>query len=420
MKISLKRRVAAAMVGLSSLTVVIFALLVGYASDRLEHTLLNAMVREETAYLLSRLEEDPLAELPQLFGTAAFFEREGHGHLPENFRDLPLGINHAVQWQGATYHVNRAVVNDGVLTVAINIEEIESRERWLTWLLLVGGLVTVSTAGVAASLISGRVAKPVVELAQAVSAREIGTPSAPLAPRFQGQDVEQIALAVDHYAQRIQEHITRERSFSAAASHELRTPLTVIRSSLEIILAGDLVPAARRSAERALKNCESLTEVIAGLLVLARNDNADQPARDVVPWSLDVLRDMEASFPNHDFRWTLPEQCCLPIAAPHWKTLIANLVRNAAEHGHDSVDFQLSQQQLCISDNGPGIAPEVLDEVFKFSGRGMDSLGAGLGLYIVAEICAGQGWTIQAEPLQPNGLMMRVEFSGQAADKAAC
>jgi signal transduction histidine kinase len=63
--------------------------------------------------------------------------------------------------------------------------------------------------------------------------------------------------------------------------------------------------------------------------------------------------------------------------------------------------------QLDIRDNGPGVAREHRDEIFKpyFTTR---TKGTGLGLAVVQQIVLAHGWEIQYIPKEPHGAIFRL------------
>ena len=69
-----------------------------------------------------------------------------------------------------------------------------------------------------------------------------------------------------------------------------------------------------------------------------------------------------------------------------------------------------------VADNGPGVAPEHVPELFKpyFTTH---SEGTGLGLAVVQQIVLAHGWEIACLPNQPTGAVFRItqiRHSGKA------
>ena len=66
-----------------------------------------------------------------------------------------------------------------------------------------------------------------------------------------------------------------------------------------------------------------------------------------------------------------------------------------------------------MRDHGPGIAPEDIPHIFErfyraTSARGMP--GSGLGLAIVRQVAEAHGGTIEAEPADGGGTLMRLRL----------
>ena len=92
-------------------------------------------------------------------------------------------------------------------------------------------------------------------------------------PRSGVPEIDEIASSLDLSAERIEELLRAERSFSEHASHQLRTALTGLQLRIEE-LAGNDDPAVREEAEAALEQSARLTSIIEELLALARTGRA--------------------------------------------------------------------------------------------------------------------------------------------------
>ena len=71
------------------------------------------------------------------------------------------------------------------------------------------------------------------------------------------------------------------------------------------------------------------------------------------------------------------------------------LLDNAAKHGGTSAEVDVrrleDRVEIAVSDSGPGIAPEVRQQLFQWGSRGPDSRGQGIGLSIAASLAERQG-----------------------------
>ena len=411
----LGRQIQLTLLALLSLALVIYALLIVVTSERLEHRLLDTLVSKEAELIRSRLLSNPQARLPEQLLTLAWLRTGPEDTEPDALHDLPLGISHGIEQDGRRLHVWREQLPQGLLTVAVDISAIERRELILQWVVVLGGFALLLLVAVGGRVLTRRLAAPLQSMASELDALEPGAPAAAFQGRYDGVEAGSIARALDAYIERLSTLIARERSFSAAASHELRTPLSVVRNAMELIAMDDLSnPVSRQALQRALRQAGRLSDLLDGLMLLARDQDAIQPGDcDVVRLLREQLDDLRSAQQlTAEIGVSAPESLRLNILPAHWNMLLTNLVRNACEHGQgQAVEITLEPQQLMVRDYGPGADPEMLGRAFEWSVRGSHSSGAGLGLYIAAEICRRQGWSIRA--LQPDGggFAVVIEFS---------
>ncbi len=205
----------------------------------------------------------------------------------------------------------------------------------------------------------------------------------------------------------------RLRRFIADASHELRTPVAVIRGHAELGLrtGGALPGEVERSLTRITAESERMGHLVDDLLLLARLDSGRPLAReevDVTRLVLDAVSDARAAGPDHQWQLELPEEPVTVLGDEHaLHQVLANLLANARTHtpaGTVVVASASSRDgggaQLVVSDNGPGIPPEVLPDIFERFVRSDEARSAttgssGLGLAIVDAIVRGLGGTIE-------------------------
>ncbi|MFE1884726.1 sensor histidine kinase [Streptomyces diastatochromogenes] len=195
----------------------------------------------------------------------------------------------------------------------------------------------------------------------------------------------------------------RMRRFVADASHELRTPLTSIAGYAELMnrVAPDL---AWRSV---LAESARMTELVEDLLLLARLDegrplqNAEVDLAAVVA---EAVWDARAAGADHVWRLELRPDTPATVTgdAARLRQAVAHLLANARVHTPPgttvtaSVEPTPTRHLIRVSDDGPGIPPDLLPSVFERFTRADTSRsrapgsqgGSGLGLAIAAGITA--------------------------------
>lgn len=213
-----------------------------------------------------------------------------------------------------------------------------------------------------------------------------------------------------------QQNEERMRRFVADASHELRTPLASIRGYSELSLRAlqhahgpDTTESTQTSLERIQAQSLRMTRLVEDLLLLARLDEGQELVHgsvDLTQLALEGLADARPTAPEHRWSVDVPEEPVVTLGdAGRLHQVVANLLANARTHtpaGTEitlSVDREDGEAVIRVRDDGPGIDPEVRDELFARFARGDSSRarqtgGTGLGLAIVRAIVEGHDGTI--------------------------
>jgi two-component system sensor histidine kinase MtrB len=78
-----------------------------------------------------------------------------------------------------------------------------------------------------------------------------------------------------------------------------------------------------------------------------------------------------------------------------WERVLVNLFLNSAQAGAKNIRIEAQGRQIVVSDDGPGIAPEVLPKIFQ-ERVSTKSIISGLGLYVVRSLVEQNGGTVTA------------------------
>jgi len=206
----------------------------------------------------------------------------------------------------------------------------------------------------------------------------------------------------------------RLRRFVADASHELRTPLAGIRSYAE--LARRSTEAVPDEVSHALSRVESeaqrMSLLVDDLLLLARLDAGrplEQEDVDLSRLIIEVTNDARVAGPEHRWSLDLPDEP-LVVRGDEQRLhhVVGNLLSNARLHtpAGTSVVVRLTADQdadhhvlLSVSDDGPGIPPELQANVFERFVRADDSRSrvkgsTGLGLAIAHAVVKAHGGSL--------------------------
>ena len=226
-----------------------------------------------------------------------------------------------------------------------------------------------------------RILRPVKALAQAAERVSRGEEVAPL-PLTGPQEAREVTAAFNLMQQRLRRFVEDRTRMLAAISHDLRTPITSLRLRAELVDDAALRTAMIRTLDemrvmveetvrfaRDDAHAEATREIdLAALLQELAQEHASQ-GRDV---QITVQKNAQQKVQNKVQHETLAQQDaplryrCRPV---HLKRALSNLVDNAVRHGQRARlslivehDGSLS---ILVDDDGPGIAEEHLQEVFK-------------------------------------------------------
>lgn len=263
---------------------------------------------------------------------------------------------------------------------------------------------------------ASRVMAPVSELARRL--RRSGTSSDPeaLAPYFAGDEVGELAKALDDYSDRLTDVVQRDREFNADVSHELRTPLAVIRGAVELLLSKpELDERTRARLQRIQRSEQQCTDLISALLLLSRNERAVGEC-DVAKVAQQLLDSHRAQLGGKPLELRLEGATRLVVDAPESAVSVAlgNLIGNAVKYTQSGgVIVRLHDRAVDVVDSGPGLSAEDAAKLFERGYRGTHaghSQGGGIGLSIVRRLCALYGWDVRVRPGETQGVVATLTF----------
>ncbi len=234
--------------------------------------------------------------------------------------------------------------------------------------------------------------------------------------------IERTQLAAEGAAARNEaerEHI--RSALLSSLSHDLRTPLASILGAVTSLrqLGASMPPETRADLLEAIEEeTGRLTRFVANLLDLTRLD-AEVPDLkrdwvDVADASQIAVARARQLFPGHKIALSVMSEAALVRGDTMlFEHVVFNLIDNAVKFStpEQSIAVAVSAQDdavmLSVTDQGRGVPPDKLQDVFKKFYRVRDGdrdvQGTGLGLTICKRVVEGMGGTIRAEsPVSEN------------------
>ncbi|MEH6724547.1 MAG: ATP-binding protein [Hyphomicrobiales bacterium] len=257
-----------------------------------------------------------------------------------------------------------------------------------------------------------RVTRPMKDLTIAADALGRGEDVPPLAetgPR----EIRLATSAFNAMQNRLTRFVKDRTQMLAAISHDLRTPITSLRLRAELL--DD--ETARDNMIRTLDEMQSMTESV---LAFARDDAANEPISQVDVLSLldECASIFRAQGKQIDFTVSTTSTPLLRGRPLSLKRAINNLLENAILYGkraNISVGSKSDSAFIEIRDNGPGIPPDRMEDMFKpfarlETSRNRETGGTGLGLSIARSIIHGHGGEIRLQNATEGGLIVTVDL----------
>jgi signal transduction histidine kinase len=219
--------------------------------------------------------------------------------------------------------------------------------------------------------------------------------------------------------------LASQKSLLANASHELRSPLARIRMGLELL--GPSATAAFKS--EIARNINELDQLIEEILLASRLDARQSDMGTVESVDLAGLSAEECARVNAEL--LLPEADTtstasgsvlheLPVqgVAKLLRRAVRNLLENARRHAAGEVSLRLSltggHAQIRVSDQGPGVPPELRERIFepfyRLPGATERDGGVGLGLALVKSIAERHGGRAFCEGRPEGGACFVIEL----------
>jgi two-component system sensor histidine kinase KdpD len=227
-------------------------------------------------------------------------------------------------------------------------------------------------------------------------------------------------IKIDMESERLKSTLLR------SISHDIRTPLTSIKGASELILEEKLdydnikklvsdIYDESTWLIKTVQNILDMTRISEGKLTVNKNyESVD----DIVNQTLTLVPQFRAS---GMLQVLIPEEIILiPVDGRLFVQVLVNLLDNAYKHAGENAQIILKVSAndktavFEVSDNGSGIAPSIINNIFEgfvsyHKNNIVDgSLGVGLGLTICKEIVKAHNGSITAENLKNGGALFKI------------
>ncbi|MDB5856343.1 MAG: sensor signal transduction histidine kinase [Ramlibacter sp.] len=208
-------------------------------------------------------------------------------------------------------------------------------------------------------------------------------------------------------------------------SHDIRNPLAVIDMSTVLLQKG--VSGAQREAvvARIQRSIGRVQHLVSDLLdfteaKLGRGLKVQPRPVDLHQALAESVGELGVAFPAQAIRHEAAGPGDCNADPDRIAQAVGNLVANAASHGAPGEPITVRTEgggahfRITVHNHGPAIPPALMPRLFEPMVRGSDvrAQGVGLGLFIVHEIVAAHGGSVQVTSSPADGTAFVIELPG--------
>ena len=213
-------------------------------------------------------------------------------------------------------------------------------------------------------------------------------------------------------------------------SHDLRTPLTSIIGSVNTVIEQPQLSAKQRSSllSGAKSDAEWLVRMVENLLSITRISGEAAEITKSPELLEEIIGECAANFKkrNPDVKLTVSvphELIIVSVDAMLIEQVIMNLLDNSVHHGKSATEIRLSAFEkdgfahITVADNGDGIDPAIMKDLFKGQIDPTDSNKfRGIGLAVCRTIVSAHGGSISARNAASGGAVFEFTLPMEDTD----
>ncbi len=172
--------------------------------------------------------------------------------------------------------------------------------------------------------------------------------------------------------------------------HDLSNAMFAIKGLLRVIQACEDPVLKEEKILRAIERVKLAEDYLT-----AKRSHRDFHLVDLAKVLGDVIPYFKGVYPGIETSLEIMGHPSVQIDTSLFFNVLSNLFKNSLEAGASEFRIQVSDTKLVVSDNGPGITPDVLAKI-KAQGSSKGE-GRGVGLQSIARFCLQSKWEMELD-----------------------
>jgi two-component system OmpR family sensor kinase len=222
-------------------------------------------------------------------------------------------------------------------------------------------------------------------------------------------------------AERLKRQRDDLRLLNQVMRHDIRNDLQLVGAYAEL-LDGHVDEEGEKYLDVIKRNTQSavsLTTTVRDLAEVMLRDDAEPNSVSLDRVLSQQIEEVRSAYSEAVFTidGSFPETAV--VADEMLSSVFRNLLRNAVQHNDETppkVTVSATSTEtdgaveVRVADNGPGIPEDQRDDIFGKGEKGLDSPGAGIGLYLVRSLVEIYGGDVWIEDNEPKGAVFVVRL----------
>jgi len=305
--------------------------------------------------------------------------------------------------------------------LSVELTEVNRIMYEIRFKIVIASIIILAMVMIVSQLVSRRLTKPLIEIAEMVNEIKAGNLDQKLPVRSR-DEIGRLAGLINEMTDKLKADIEQLKKlervrteFLGNVSHELRTPIFSLKGFLETLLEGAIDdPAVNKTfIEKAYHHANRLDILLSDLIEISRIESGEMKMSFRYFDCVSILRNLSADFSDSAAK----KKQRLVVEAPtdtevlvlgdkeRLRQALGNIVDNAIKYSAEGATTTVSLKEsdhsvtLSISDTGSGIEevhlPRIFERFYRVDKtRSRDVGGTGLGLAIAKHIVEAHGTKI--------------------------